>query len=166
MNISFKTDLGRFNFRVAALIIKDNRLLIHTLKNSSFYLLPGGRVDIGEDSETSLLRELKEELKITASIDSLLWVSEGFFTHNDERFHELGYYYSVQCTTPNSILEKDSFEIEDEGNIFEFKWVSLDKLKDIEFYPLFVKDRILDLPKSIEKVVDLDNRLLLDKSRY
>lgn len=166
MNISFKTDLGRFNFRVAALIIKDNRLLIHTLKNSSFYLLPGGRVNIGEDSETSLLRELKEELKITASIDSLLWVSEGFFTHNDERFHELGYYYSVQCTTPNSILEKDSFEIEDEGNIFEFKWVSLDKLKDIEFYPLFVKDRILDLPKSIEKVVDLDNRLLLDKSRY
>ncbi|WP_297639877.1 NUDIX domain-containing protein, partial [uncultured Clostridium sp.] len=111
MNISFKTDLGRFNFRVAALIIKNNRLLIHTLKNSSFYLLPGGRVDVGEDSETSLLRELKEELKINASIDSLLWVSEGFFTHNAERFHELGYYYSVQCTTPNSILEKDSFEI-------------------------------------------------------
>lgn len=166
MNISFKTDLGRFNFRVAALIIKNNRLLIHTLKNSSFYLLPGGRVDVGEDSETSLLRELKEELKINASIDSLLWVSEGFFTHNAERFHELGYYYSVQCTTPNSILEKDSFEIEDEGNVFEFKWVPLDKLKDIEFYPLFIKDRILDLPKSIEKVVDLDNRLLLDKSRY
>lgn len=166
MNISFKTDLGRFNFRVAALIIKNNNLLIHRLKNSNFYLLPGGRVDMGEDTETSLLRELKEELNLKASIDSLLWVSESFFTHNNERFHEIGYYYLINCSTENSILEKNAFEVHDEGNTFEFKWVPLDELKDTEFYPLFIKDRILDLPKTIEKVVDLDNTLILDKLRY
>lgn len=166
MNISFKTDLGRFNFRVAALIIKDDCLLIHRLKNSDFYLLPGGRVDMGEDTETSLLRELKEELKVSASIDSLLWVSENFFTHNNERFHEIGYYYLVNCSIENSILEQDSFQVQDEGNTFEFKWIPLNELKNTEFYPLFIKDRILDLPKAIEKVVDLDNKLLLDKYRY
>ena len=47
--------------RVAALIIKDMKLLMVTGYDESFYWTPGGKINDNENHETCLKRELAEE---------------------------------------------------------------------------------------------------------
>jgi len=70
--------LERFWVSQAALIIRDNKILI--LKNASIdeWFFPGGRADLGERGDEALGRELKEEINVDcykkiAVIDYDLW---------------------------------------------------------------------------------------------
>lgn len=49
--------------RISALIIKDKKLLLVS-SDGSWYWTPGGRREVGEDDQTTLYRELDEELNI------------------------------------------------------------------------------------------------------
>ena len=44
MDVTFQTDVGRVNYRVAGVLIHENRLLVMTDERSPYYYLPGGRV--------------------------------------------------------------------------------------------------------------------------
>ncbi|MDM1297883.1 NUDIX domain-containing protein [Empedobacter falsenii] len=46
------------------LVIKNNKLLLTFSKNKKAWYLPGGKIDKGENSETALVREIKEELSL------------------------------------------------------------------------------------------------------
>ena len=156
--INYKHGEFRFNFRVAGLIFNDKRLLVHRMKKDDFYALPGGRAEMMENTEMTIVREMKEELDIDVRVDRLLWIGEHFFNYNGEKFHEICFYYSLECTDKNLNIKDSSFETVEEGHEFEFKWVSINKLKDEVFYPVFIKDRIHNLPKSIEKFVEIDDK--------
>lgn len=64
MDLTLKTREGYFNYRVAGVIIKDDKILAQRNTKTNEYYLPGGRVVFGETSEEALLREIEEELKI------------------------------------------------------------------------------------------------------
>ena len=52
-----------FQIGIKAIIRNDeNQILL--LKNKDYWDIPGGRVDQGEDIETTLLRELNEEIGV------------------------------------------------------------------------------------------------------
>ena len=51
MDISFKTEEGRFNYRVCGIIIHNNKILAMHDERSPYYYLPGGRVQINETAE-------------------------------------------------------------------------------------------------------------------
>ena len=68
MDISFKTDKGRFNYRVCGIIIHENKILAMHDEKSPYYYLPGGRVQLHETVEDAIKRELKEELYIDSQI--------------------------------------------------------------------------------------------------
>ena len=70
----------------AVLITPDNELLIIRRVRPGqepYSVLPGGGVEAGEDLDTALARELREEIAATADIHSLLLVLE----HNTDRQH-------------------------------------------------------------------------------
>ena len=58
MDISFETEKGRFNYRVSAVIIRNDRLLTVQDNAYSYSYLPGGRVKMGETAEQAMQREL------------------------------------------------------------------------------------------------------------
>lgn len=58
MDATFYLDGAVFNYRVAAVIVKDGHVLIHRQGTDSYWALPGGRVEFMEDSQTSTIREL------------------------------------------------------------------------------------------------------------
>ena len=90
MDISFKTEQGRFNYRTAGVLIQDGKLLVMQDENSPYYYVPGGRVSFGEATEAALQREISEELGIDVVVQRLLWVVESFFEEDrtKELFHE------------------------------------------------------------------------------
>ena len=63
MDITFLTDTGRFNYRVCAVMLNENKILAMQDERSPYYYLPGGRVSLHETAENAVLREIKEELE-------------------------------------------------------------------------------------------------------
>ena len=80
-----------FSFRVAALIFHEGHLLVNRSVADRYWALPGGRAEIGESTEETILREIEEELHVKASIERLVWSAENFFTYGDYQAHEMAF---------------------------------------------------------------------------
>ena len=64
LDLTFKTEEGKFNYRVGAIIIKDNKILMVKNESAPYYYSVGGRVKLNETSEEAVLRETFEETGI------------------------------------------------------------------------------------------------------
>lgn len=158
MDVTFQTDVGRFNYRVAGVLIHENRLLVMTDERSPYYYLPGGRVSMNEESTMAIKREIKEELDVEVEATQLLWIVENFFVEqqSQEQFHEIGMYYLLQLTEED-ILKRGQGFIMNEGGYkkLSFLWLPLEKIKHLNIYPLFLKERIMNLPQVPEHLVEI-----------
>lgn len=137
--ISFDGAGGRFSFRAAGIALRRGHVLVHRAHGDTHWSLPGGRVEVGEASALALTREMEEELGVVADIGPLRFVMENFFSYDDTRFHELGFYYAM--------VLPESFPFPDDGGVchecvdgdarLEFKWVKADGplLAGIDFQP-------------------------------
>ena len=158
MDVTFQTDVGRFNYRVAGVLIHENRLLVMTDERSPYYYLPGGRVSMNEESTMAIKREIKEELDVEVEATQLLWIVENFLVEqqSQEQFHEIGMYYLLQLTEED-ILKRGQEFIMNEGGYkkLSFLWLPLEKIKHLNIYPLFLKERIMNLPQVPEHLVEI-----------
>ena len=158
MDVTFQTDVGRFNYRVAGVLIHENRLLVMTDERSPYYYLPGGRVSMNEESTMAIKREIKEELDVEVEATQLLWIVENFFVEqqSQEQFHEIGMYYLLQLTEED-ILKRGQEFIMNEGGYkkLSFLWLPLENIKHLNIYPLFLKERIMNLPQVPEHLVEI-----------
>ena len=57
-DIEIKTAQKKFKYRVNGIIIHNNKILTIKMKNNTSYCLPGGHVELGEDSKNAVLREM------------------------------------------------------------------------------------------------------------
>lgn len=149
MDISFINKQGKFNYRVCGIIIKKNKILAMKDERSPYYYLPGGRVMIGERAEDTILREIKEELEIEASIIRPLWLNQAFFTEDvDElQYHEICIYFLIDIEESSILQMGNEFTLQEGNHTHDFEWLEFDSLKDLYFYPLFLKNEIFNLPE-------------------
>lgn len=156
--IHFKTPEGVFNHRVAAVIIDDGYLLLHKGEKDDFWSLPGGRLELLEDSQTALKREFIEEVNEELLVERMLWIVENFFEYDDLQFHELGMYYKaslVNQSTELSNKEKEHIGYEPEAKLI-YKWFSLEEVRTMRLYPSFLRTGVQDLPTSCQHLVHYD----------
>jgi len=151
MDISFKLENNKFNYRVCAMLISDNKILAMHDDRSPYYYLPGGRVTMGETAEDAVLREVQEELHITAKIDRPLWLNQAFFTEDVDhlRYHELCIYFLMDISETNLLERGNVFTVNEGKRTHTFEWLEFDRLKDEYFYPVFLKKEIYNLPDSL-----------------
>ena len=151
MDITFKTEQGRFNYRVCGMIIHDNKILAMHDQRSPYYYLPGGRVKLGETVEEAVLREIREELEIDANIVRPLWFNQGFFTEDvsGEQFHEICVYFLMDISHTALLSKGEQFVLNENNQRHTFEWLSFDRLKDEYFYPIFLKEKIWNLPETL-----------------
>lgn len=156
MDISFKTDEGRFNYRVCAIIIHNNKLLAMHDENVPYYYLPGGRVTLHETAEDAVLREVKEELQVDAKIIRPLWVNQSFFNEDVslEDFHEICMYYLLDIAETGLLDKGDQFEITEGSHRLKFEWLPFEQLNDKYLYPDFIKEHIFKLPPSLAMITE------------
>ena len=158
MDISFKTGEGRFNYRVCGIIVHEGKLLVMKDDGIGHYYLPGGRVQLHETTDAAVVREMREELRITAKIVRPLWLNQSFFTLDgtDERFHEVCMYYQMDVTETGLLEKGDVFSCEEGGHVHTFEWMPFEALKDAYLYPLFIKEQIFCLPETLTLMTEFE----------
>lgn len=149
MDISFKVENGKFNYRVCAMMINNGKILAMRDDRSPFYYLPGGRVGMGETAEEAVIREVGEELGVTPKIIRPLWLNQAFFTEDVDklRYHELCIYFLMDISDTDLLSRGEQFSSMEGNRIHHFEWLALDRLKDEYFYPIFLKKEIHNLPE-------------------
>lgn len=152
MDISFKTPHGRFNYRVSAVILRNDCLLTMQDNAYSYSYLPGGRVKMGETTETAMQRELQEELHADLPVLRVLWFCQDFFTEEDtgERFHEICIYHLVD----GSRLPEGDFAYAEGDRLNRFHWTPLEDVQNMHLYPEFIKEKIHHLPDHPEMICE------------
>lgn len=158
MDITFRTDEGRFNYRVCAVMIRSGKLLAMHDERSPYYYLPGGRVMLHETAEQAMLREIKEELGVNARIVRPLWLNQSFFVEDvdRERYHELCLYFLVDIADTGLLERGEAFSVMEGSRENRFEWLAFERLEKEYLYPVFIKKSIFHLPDMLELMTEIE----------
>ena len=156
-DIKIELNGKNFKYRVNGIVIKDSKILALKRKNNDSYCLPGGHVELGEDSKEAVIREMFEETKTKVSIKNELAIIEFFYIdRNNSETHEISFYYIVEPQDFSSI-SKDKFSITqmDKGILKQhnLEWLKISSLKDIDFRPSFIKTKIINGDYNFEHTI-------------
>ncbi len=151
MDITYVSGREKFNYRVCAVILSDNRILAMRDERSPYYYLPGGRVRMGETAEHAVIREVEEELRITPTIVRPLWLNQAFFTEDVDHlhYHEICIYYLMDVSGTGLVERGGRFTLSEGPHTHEFEWLTFQRLADEYFYPIFLKKEIFHLPDHL-----------------
>ena len=144
-----------FSFRVAGLIFHEGYVLAQRAVKDDYWALPGGRAEIGENSQETIVREMREEIHREARIERLLWTVENFFSYEGYAAHELGFYYLLSLAEPFPFHEEDIVHRVVDGVEVEFRWLKAtpQALAHHQLKPHFIAERIERLPMAGEHLI-------------
>ncbi len=137
MDIKFEKDDYKFNVR-SSCIMKDKKhekvllTYMRAIKDHNAFLLPGGRLEILENSKEAILREIKEEVGLNLDY-KLVSIEENIV--KDTKFHMIEFVFYTEI---------DNFEmltnLDDGWDKFEIV-----EIKDIDNYDI--------RPKSVKSLI-------------
>ena len=133
MNLDFEKNNYRFNARVAVIIFNSDKtkiLLFKVEDGRDYYLLPGGRIEIFEDSKTAIAREIKEELGYELDFN-LCSIQENFVIKNNQKIMQYCFCYKAIY---NDVIKEDIFKCKDNDNQ-QFYWINISELSNYKIYP-------------------------------
>lgn len=97
-DINFEKNRIVFNYRVAIVIKKDDKLLVQKNSRVNHYTLPGGRCELLESSQDTVIREFKEETGIEVKFKKSMGMIENFFisSFDKKKYHEILMLYELE----------------------------------------------------------------------
>lgn len=133
-------------------------MLLHRTRGDGFWTLPGGRVEFGEDSAATLVRELREEIGVQARCVGPAFITETFFEHQGEAVHELGFILFAELPQGSPQLKKSvSHPGLEPGHRLEFRWFRESELSRVEVFPKFLRTMRLAAGGFPRYVVEREN---------
>jgi len=116
------------------IVIHEDRILL--VKENGKFHLPGGSIDLGENPEVAVLRELKEETGSTVQKPKLVNLASSFFSYgandsppNLQHVHSLLLYYSCEyVSTDQNDIHLDQYE---SAAGLTPEWVGVSELDEI-----------------------------------
>ena len=153
----FSRDKFWFRYRVGAIIIEDGCILMVKNDADDYYYSIGGGVHMGETSEEAVVREVREETGMNYEIDRMAFVNESLF-HGDgslcgRECHVIEFYYLMKPKgrkdVESNVSNGTAF-----GGIPEYlHWIAIAELESVKEFPLFFREKLLNLPETIEHIV-------------
>lgn len=134
MDISFDIANKKFNFRTAAIIRKEDKILVAKI-NDNTYSLIGGRVKLGENSINALIRELEEETGYKTTYIKTKCILENFFIsqYGNIPYHEILTIHEMKFNN-EKIYEKEIINnLEDKE--YDYVWKNIEELKKATIEP-------------------------------
>lgn len=140
MDLTIDVEDYKLNVRAGVVIIHNNKILAHRNVNSDHYALIGGRVEIGEDSASTVKREIKEEIGKEIEITGYVSTVENFFEMKGSKYHEILFIHKAEFVDEeDKKIEYTLKNIEGEDYL-QYEWLELDKLEKYPLVPKVVKD--------------------------
>ncbi len=153
MNLDYEIINNRFNARVSSIIYNRDKtkILLFKMKDRNFYMLPGGRIELNEDSLTAIKREIMEELNFDLEFQ-LCAIQENFLKLLDKNIMQYCFCYK---SIYNGDVTEGKFVCKDnDSQIFE--WVDLKKLPNILIKPESTLGLALENTSSIKHIIERD----------
>ena len=156
MDITIKVEDYKLNVRAAGIIIHNNKILTHRNINSDHYALIGGRIQIGEDSETALKREIKEETGREINITGYIATIENFFEMKSEKYHEIMFIHKAEFVNEQDQIIEDTIKNIEGKEYLKYEWLDLDKLDEYNLLPIAAKEILKNGKFPVHKInIDL-----------
>lgn len=130
----------RLNKRAAAVIVKDDKiLLMRRVKNGrEYFVFPGGGIHEGETPEEAAIRELKEEFGISVKIEKLLFKMEN---RGKEEF-----YFLVREFSGTPEIGGEEKEQMSADNQYYPAWKELSEISSLSnLYPEGAREKVGDI---------------------
>lgn len=152
MDITIDVEDYKLNVRTSAIIIHEGKVLLHKNKRDDHYALLGGRIGIGEDSETAAKREVMEELGKEIEIIGNVATVENFFEMKGSKYHEILFAHMADFKdeedknityTLNNIEGKD---------YLQYEWIDIDKLDNYKVLPEVMKSVLKENKFPVHKI--------------
>lgn len=154
MDITIDVDDYKLNVRAAGVMIHNGKVLVHKNVNSDYYALIGGRVEIGESSEDTIKREIKEELGKDIKITEYISTIENFFEIKGSKYHEIMFVYGIEFI--NEEDKKIDYVMKNiEGKDYlQYEWIELDRIEEYTLLPKVLKEVLKENKFPIHKIND------------
>lgn len=158
MTITIKEDGVRFGVRVGSIIFNKDvtKIFMQKQKDNDYYMFPGGRLDLLEDTKMAMERELQEELNIKEEV-FLKIIAESFIRFPKGKYHELGYYFITKIDEEKYNYkdneEYNSFDEENDGKS-KFRWIDISELSSYNIMPSFLKDKLINNEITFDKGIE------------
>lgn len=133
-----------FHIGIKALIVNDNKALVlkQIKEKREIYDLPGGRIDVKEEIEDAIKRELKEELGVEDfRLGELVFAQERKDYKEDDGINLMLLFYKVEANISKITLSSEHKD---------FEWITKKDLEDIVNIKKNINSEII---MALEKVL-------------
>ena len=142
MDLSIDIEDYKLNIRAGGLIIHNNKILAHKNVNKDHYCIPGGRIELGENSENTIKREIQEELGKDIDILEFSSTIENFFYMNEKKYHELYFLYKVEFKNEDDKKIDYTMHNNEGKDYLQYEWLDIDKIDEYNILPECLKDML------------------------
>lgn len=140
MDITINVDDYKLNVRAAGVIIHNGKVLLHRNTNSDHYALIGGRVEIGESSESTVKREIKEELGKDIEITGYISTIENFFEMKGSKYHEIMFVHKIEFVNEEDKKIEYTMKNIEGKDYLQYEWIDLRSIDEYPVLPIVIKD--------------------------
>lgn len=158
IDLTFKTEQGRFNCRAGAVIIHEGKVLLMRNPEEPYLYTVGGRIRFDETAAEAAERECLEETGIALKVQRLLVFEEQFydFSVTGEHVHEFGLYF-LMADHPD-IEHASARSKTARGTGEELVWVELADLDRHRIVPEALAEQLKHLPENMIMITEIDSR--------
>ena len=142
----------KLNIRAACIIKHNNKVLLHKSDDKDHYCLIGGRVEIGENSENTIRREIIEELGKEIDITRYVSTIENFFEFEGSKYHEYMFVYEAEFKNEKDKLIEDTLCNIEGKDYLKYYWVDLKDIDNVDIKPKVIKDILKDGKYPVHKI--------------
>ena len=132
-------DIDDCLYRVAirVLIFQNNKVLLVQESQDMWWAFPGGGVDHGERVESSLVREVEEELGVPAKeVSSDFEIVHYNIGNVVNAVPRMNLFFKAKV--PEDLLKKTS-------HVAEWKWFTRDEFLELDMHPSYDKAKLVDV---------------------
>ena len=152
MDITIDVGGYKLNVRAGVVIMHNNKILLHRNVNSDHYAMIGGRVEIGEDSEHTIKREVKEELGKEIEITGYASTVENFFEMKGAKYHEIMFIYKAEFVNEDDKKLEDTLQNIEGKDYLQYEWIEINKIDEYPLLPRAVKEVLKENKFPIHKI--------------